>query len=183
MAALPELEVVQMLCDGIDPRTGELLTTPRNLRADEARLRYLKALQALAKRSPGEHSGAPSHFGARWLPEDDARLQERWSEPAAPSAEVLSIDFGRTPGSIVARLVHLGVYPDRDAARIANEKRGQKAPQGAGVATPPVAAEAIEVRTPVAAQEVPDPFIAEPAMPPMPPPKVQAPEKRDPFVL
>ena len=39
------------------------------------------------------------------------------------TAEALASTLGRTPGSIIARLVHLGLYPNRDVARTANMER------------------------------------------------------------
>lgn len=143
MPGLPELELVQMLCDGVDPRTGEMLATPRNLRVDEARIRYLKALQALEKeRQPAGAGGTVvSHMGARWSATDDAILKRQWAETPGPTIEALGVAFGRTPGAIAARLVHLELFPDREAVRVASEARAKLAsgaPAPAREAPPPL---------------------------------------------
>lgn len=62
-------------------------------------------------------------LGKAWPPDDDNALKERWFSPGAPTAAMLGEAFARSQGAIIARLVHLGVYPDRDSARQANALR------------------------------------------------------------
>lgn len=162
MTDLAELQVVQMLCDGVDPRTGELLTTPRNLRVDEARIRYLKALQALQKGAAAitaAQLASNGHFGQRWRAEDDAELRQRWTNEPTVGPEDLAHRYGRTSGAILARLVHLGIYPDRETAQAAAEARklgvvGTEAPGAAYVTQLRAAREALDLRTSLEVAEV-----------------------------
>jgi hypothetical protein len=150
---LAELQIVEMLCAGIDPRTGAEIDTPRNPDLDTCRLRYLKLLrqidrqasraalavptvapsQATAPSSSTEPAvaataaprvvSAPSKFGARWTVEEDRRVRERWDAPSRPSAAIIGHEMGRTEGAIIARLVALELYPDREQARIESDRR------------------------------------------------------------
>jgi hypothetical protein len=63
----------------------------------------------------------PPQAGARWTPADDDALAEAWAE-GATIAE-LAADCDRTTGAIVARLVHLDLCADRDAARDEDRRR------------------------------------------------------------
>lgn len=127
-----ELSIAELLCNGINPETGEILNTPRNPKVDQARLNYLKALQDLNRKMGKEDKSSsddakeiPSNQGAKWTDELDSHLLSRWNAEDQPTVEVLAEYFGRTNASIVARLVKIGVAADRDEIRDLNRSRKQ----------------------------------------------------------
>ena len=61
-------------------------------------------------------SGMPPKRGLPWTPEDDTALRRRWSEGAGVGA--LAAELGRAAGGVEARLVRLGLVPDRETARM-----------------------------------------------------------------
>lgn len=61
--------------------------------------------------------------GSAWSNTDDQALQRAWESAEMPSAATLADRFGRSKGAIIARLVHVGLYADRDAARQADQER------------------------------------------------------------
>lgn len=133
---LPELEIVEALCRGVDPRTGEMLNTPRDPRIDQIRLRFLNALRRHGRRNGGDQERkSPQNAeypnrGKAWSPEDDRDLEERWN--AGSTLDQMVPMFGRTAGALAARLVYLAIFPDRDEARKANVARGGQYGSAAG---------------------------------------------------
>lgn len=130
---LQELSIAELLCNGINPETGEILNTPRNPKVDQARLCYLKALQDLnlrmakEEKSPSDEAKEmPSNQGAKWTGELNSHLISRWNAEDQPTVEVLAEYFGRTNESIIARLAKLGVATDREEVRVQNRKRKQQ---------------------------------------------------------
>ncbi len=122
-----------MLCNGINPETGEILNTPRNPKVDQARLNYLQALQDLNRKmikeekSPSDKAKVmPSNQGAKWTGELDSHLFSRWNAEDQPTVELLAEYFGRTNESIIARLAKLGVATDREEIRVQNRMRKQQ---------------------------------------------------------
>ncbi|OWY40035.1 hypothetical protein CEK28_04685 [Xenophilus sp. AP218F] len=64
--------------------------------------------------------------GRRWTEEDDGKLRRDWRGADAPSCGELALRLGRTRGAIIARLVRIGEFPDRDAAIAADRLRREK---------------------------------------------------------
>jgi len=141
-AALAELVIVESLSRGIDPRTGQQLSTPRDPKVDQLRLNLLDALRQLdinvakeRKRGrPDQPSASPQdkstpapdknfpNRGKPWPDEDDQRLVHKWAEGV--TLDSLATGFGRTSGALAARLVHLAQVKDVDEARALNVARG-----------------------------------------------------------
>jgi ATP-dependent DNA helicase RecQ len=61
-------------------------------------------------------SGLAANQGKPWTNEQDQVLRRRWDEGAGVAA--LAAELGRGAGGIEARLVRLGLVPDRDTARM-----------------------------------------------------------------
>ena len=70
-------------------------------------------------------SAKPVNHGKAWSVADDAHVLALWKSADAPSASIIATVLGRAEGSIVARLVHLGLFPDREAARAADLMRAR----------------------------------------------------------
>ncbi|WP_159874780.1 hypothetical protein [Aquitalea denitrificans] len=62
--------------------------------------------------------------GKAWSASDDARLRASWHDPAAPDCASIAQTMGRSRAAIIARLVRISEYPDRDAVRAADRERG-----------------------------------------------------------
>ncbi|KJV27160.1 hypothetical protein VI06_15900 [Aquitalea magnusonii] len=62
--------------------------------------------------------------GKAWSTSDDARLRACWHDPASPDCASIAQSMGRSRAAIIARLVRIGEYPDRDAVRAADRERG-----------------------------------------------------------
>ncbi|PXX45952.1 hypothetical protein [Aquitalea magnusonii] len=62
--------------------------------------------------------------GKAWSASDDARLRASWHDPAAPDCASIAHSMGRSRAAIIARLVRISEYPDRDAVRAADRERG-----------------------------------------------------------
>ncbi len=61
-------------------------------------------------------SGMPAKRGLPWTQDDDHALRRRWNEGAGVG--VLAAELGRAAGGVEARLVRLGLVPDRETARL-----------------------------------------------------------------
>lgn len=79
-----------------------------------------------AERPEPPPTGA-SRFGEPWRRDEDRQLAERWNAADQPGAQALARHFGRSEGAILARLVRIGLYTDRDAARAADRQRSADA--------------------------------------------------------
>lgn len=79
---------------------------------------------ALAAERPAPARTGTRRFGEPWRRDEDRQLAERWNGEGRPTARALAEQFGRSEGAILARLVRLGLYADRDAARDADRQRG-----------------------------------------------------------
>jgi hypothetical protein len=123
-----ELELMELIYQGLDPRTGKLLNTPREPTLDKRRAAYFQVLRRLAKpakqlrppktQTSQEASAKPANQGARWSEAEDQRLREVWYCAEAPTLAQVAALFERNEGGIAARLVKLGIYEDREAARV-----------------------------------------------------------------
>jgi len=131
MSIQKEIELLEAICHGVDPRDGTLLETPRDPDLDKARLTYLSKLKRLSRRA-AEKSGAqsstpkPLMHGKAWSHEDDDSLRLAWMSEPDIDAAALGIRFGRVTGAIIARLAHVGIFPDRESAREENQARLQR---------------------------------------------------------
>jgi len=125
---IKELELLEAICRGVDPRDGSLLETPRDPDLDKVRLNYLAKLRRISKRfnvSPGAAlpPSPPSMHGKPWKTADDEALRTAWESDNSATAAFLGERFGRGEVAILARLVHLGLFSDREQARGANRGR------------------------------------------------------------
>ena len=129
---MKELDLLSAICKGIDPCDGTILDTPRDPELDKARLSYLEKLKRMEKRlrttAAVQHSHVatkdrPVLAGKSWTKPQDEILVKSWASPARPTAKALAEQLYRSEGAIIARLVHLEQYPDRDSARLENARR------------------------------------------------------------
>ncbi|GAA0595095.1 hypothetical protein GCM10010174_07770 [Kutzneria viridogrisea] len=90
---------------------GDLMTAGRLL---EQTLRGLSVMQGNGKALAKSRS-APANAGRPWTEEQDAELARLWTEGAAAIPE-LALQFARSRWSIRARLIHLGLDPEREYA-------------------------------------------------------------------
>lgn len=132
-----ELELLEAICRGVDPRDGTFLDTPRDPDLDRARLAYLGKLRRFAKRcaaipAAADAPGRPLMHGKAWTSEDDAALKKAWEVDGSATAALLGERFGRGEGAIIARLVHLGLFSDREKAAEANAARATHSEGGSG---------------------------------------------------
>lgn len=125
---IPELEIIEMLCRGVDPRNGELLHTPHAVNVDKARLNLLSELKKLDKRIKGQSSKPPKdpdhpNKGKLWSKGDDRVLMAKWDNGL--TLDAMAPEFGRTPGALCARLASLSVgAQDQKSIMLQNLQRG-----------------------------------------------------------
>lgn len=131
-----ELEIIDALCRGIDPRTGENLNTPRDPKVDKLRLSFLDALKRLdkavkksgstkiainqnvEKKVDAEHPNR----GKAWTETEEQKLQDYFTQ--GMTLEAMEPYFGRNAGALGARLVKLGVVKDFHTLAEENIRRG-----------------------------------------------------------
>jgi len=77
--------------------------------------RFRGADDSEATIDPSLASAAAANQGKPWLPDQDETLRRRWS--AGANVDALATELGRGAGGIEARLVRLGLVPDRETAR------------------------------------------------------------------
>ena len=118
---LTETMIVESLCNGVNPITGEPLNTPRSPEIDALRLKFFTALQKLDKKSKPERESRRNpnarryqNSGLPWNPELDAALIKRWNSDDRPTLQIIAEEVQRSPLSLSFRLVHLGIATDRD---------------------------------------------------------------------
>ena len=99
------LQVIEALANGRDLESGELV-------AYDSQLGHPKAIQALfgCLQLLRRHARRPPNAGKPWRVEDEAMLAagHATGRPVAEMARAV----GRTPGSVKARLVHLGLLDE-----------------------------------------------------------------------
>ena len=78
--------------------------------------RHRDSADAPASSDPALASGMPPNRGLPWTQGDDDVLRRRWNEGAGVAA--LAAELGRAGGGVEARLVRLGLVPDRESARL-----------------------------------------------------------------
>jgi len=118
-------QIIEHLALGVDPRTGEVLgegdacTAPEIIRALFIARNALQAPSPAAttpaqRKTPFVRNGVElPNVGKKWSEEDVGTLLQQF-EAGTPLSRI-AVQLGRTDGSIVARLVHAGVLPDREA--------------------------------------------------------------------
>ncbi len=128
---LAELEIVNSLFLGLDPRTGLKLDTPASAKVGKARQRLLEVLIDLDKKiaqatnSSGKArkpKANPSNHHAIWHQPEIDQLSDQWNNGA--SVDSISKNLGRTPLSVSTRLVKLGFASDRYIIKQINIERG-----------------------------------------------------------
>jgi hypothetical protein len=127
MSTLTEIEIVELICRGVDPRTGEILNTPRDPAVDRIRLSLLAALKAMGKKSKNQDASpktpeAYPNKGKKWTSHEDMKLNEKWK--LGMNLDDMADGFGRTPGALGARLVRLSAVKDMELVCALNVKRG-----------------------------------------------------------
>lgn len=127
-----ELEIVGKIVIGCDPVDGgQALQTPRDYALDKARIIYFEQLKRVCQQGDGKQLPRKScgsyqpnrHAGATWTAAEDARLLALWVAPEKLTCQEIGECMGRTEGAIIARLVHQGRFPSRNAVREANQQR------------------------------------------------------------
>jgi hypothetical protein len=131
--------ILEQLALGTDPRTGETLregdacTAPEVIRAlfiARTALRDVLVAEAVPppRRAPVMRNGVVlPNVGKRWSGDDVDTLLQQFG--AGTPIRQIAAQLGRTDGSIVSRLVHAGVLPDREAGyALMNDGQAQPAP-------------------------------------------------------
>lgn len=104
-------EILEVLSDGVDPTTGEVLPACDScnkvdvVRALHAVLKYLDQTPEKPKRPQPENAGKP------WSKDDEEILCRMFDTGCTPKE--ISNHFQRSKGAIAARLVRLGKINDR----------------------------------------------------------------------
>ncbi|NHR06520.1 hypothetical protein HA052_15110, partial [Chromobacterium haemolyticum] len=100
------------------------------MQADNARMQTLQLpplwdVPAPAEKPPTRPAAPPAagKQGAVWTVTDDQQLKTLWHSPAQPDSLAIAKQLGRSRGAILARLVRLGLFSDRDAAYQADQAR------------------------------------------------------------
>lgn len=100
------------------------------MQADNARMQALDLpplwdVPAAAETPPAKPAAPPAagKQGAVWTVADDQQLKTLWHSPAQPDSQAIAKQLGRSRGAILARLVRLGLFSDREAAYQADQAR------------------------------------------------------------
>lgn len=128
---LPELELLELIAKGIDPRTGApFAQTPRHRPLMASRDRYLEDLRRLNRLLKLAEKGDPAAVwstqnrqGRRWTPEEDAAARALWADPRQLTAQAVGRELGRSEAGTLGRLVTLGVAPDLVAIAAEDARR------------------------------------------------------------
>ena len=110
-------ELLEMLADGVDPKTGEVLSNgdscnqPDVIRALHLALTLLEKAEKAEKRE----RNLPENAGKPWSQEADGKLI-RMFEQGFSNRDICK-EFKRTEGAIASRLVRLGKIQERDQFR------------------------------------------------------------------
>ncbi len=97
--------------------------TSKTLETKKAAKQRIYSLATAGGWSPRSKVETAAMHGSAWAKEDDQALHLAWESDATPTASALGERFGRSKGAIIARLVHIGLFADRDAARLADQAR------------------------------------------------------------
>lgn len=108
MSPVEAKSIIDALARGIDPATGEVITSDSIFNQPEV-IRALfvasKALEKLAEREKREKT-LPQNAGKAWTDSEDAELLAAYDDRL--TVKELAIKHGRTEGAIESRLLRLG---------------------------------------------------------------------------
>lgn len=105
-------EIVSALAEGIDPVTGEILPYDHICNnADVVRALYTLLQLESSNSNRNENKKTYENSGKKWSEEDDELLTELFNRGVKNSD--LQKHFGRSYGSIKARLVRLGLIDEK----------------------------------------------------------------------
>lgn len=115
MSPLEAKKIIDVLANGIDPESGEILPAGSTFNSPQVIRALFVAVAALdraVKRE--ERNGAlPDNAGRAWSDEEDKKLLAIFD--AGTPAKEIAAKHGRTLGAITSRLVRLGRIIDRAA--------------------------------------------------------------------
>jgi len=101
-------EIIEVLVDGVNPMTGEVLSKESCFNEPEIIRALYTAKEQLQKAERLKNRKQPENAGKPWTTEDDMRLKEMYL--AGKSEKELCGYFKRTRGAIRSRLNQLGGY-------------------------------------------------------------------------
>ena len=104
-------EILEMLADGVDPVTGEVLGNYHVCNQAEVVRALHVAVDVLEKKAASQRK-LPENAGKPWTKEDEAVLCRMFD--AGSTKRDMCRYFKRTPGALAARLVQLGKIAQRD---------------------------------------------------------------------
>lgn len=105
------LEIIQALADGVNPYTGEVLSTDsilQNPQIIRALFAAIEALRAELKRQERTRN-LPQRAGHPWTEQESSLLETRFDEGLSISD--IAREHERTSGAIKAQLERLGKIP------------------------------------------------------------------------
>ena len=120
MTTAEVIQVLEKLAEGIDPVTGQTLgrdSACHHPYVIRALFHAARELERVNRRTL--QRAAPAKAGSAWCAEEDHQLQTEMS--AGRSLREIAKLHARSRGVILARLVRLGYFESRDAARAALE--------------------------------------------------------------
>ncbi len=108
-------DIVSALADGVNPLTGEVLDDDCVCnQADVVRALHA-AVAVMNKDLKRKSRPTPENMGKPWTAEEDAKITSEYQQ-GVPGNEIAKA-HQRTKGGIAARLVRLGIIPDRSAMK------------------------------------------------------------------
>ena len=115
-------KILELLADGVDPETGEVLpgsspyNSPMVIRALFAALNALNATPGQERRNPD----LPPNSGKAWSAAEDSEMLALFD--AGVQVKEIAAKHSRTPGSIASRLVRLGRIKERSEVWVRNRE-------------------------------------------------------------
>ena len=104
-------EILELLAEGIDPVTGEILSPEHTCNQGEVVRAFYTILNTLQEASPQKTRQQPENAGKPWTEEDDRLLSNLFDE--GNSIKDLCEYFRRSRGSIEVRLMYLNKIEPR----------------------------------------------------------------------
>ena len=105
-------KIMEILADGINPETGEVLPPEDSCNQPEVIRAFHVILSVLSEK---KQKSQPENAGKPWTSEDERVLAVMYDE--GKTRKEICEYFKRSTGGIAARLVRLGKISDRDAFR------------------------------------------------------------------
>ena len=104
MTATQALDIIELLADGFDPKTGEVIPDNSCLQRGNVVRALMRASRALksASRAEKKRKDLPNRAGLSWTDEEDEKLLKSFEQGQKP--EGLAIEHERTLGAINSRL-------------------------------------------------------------------------------